>query len=154
VKDYPFSPQKHAGEALAIGPRLRQSRAGGISIYDFRFAIALLRLPRCAVKIKYNTRMQEYYVYILTKKQNGTLYVGMTKDLATRTARHKTGRGSKFVQKYNIDKLVYYEKVKSYREARSRERQLKWWKRKWKLALIEQMNPEWRDMSKEILGPR
>ena len=93
-------------------------------------------------------------MYILTKKRNGTLYVGMTKDLASRTARHKTGRGSKFVQKYNIDKLVYYEKVKSYREARSREQQLKWWRRKWKLALIEQMNPEWRDISKEILGPR
>ncbi|MGA1979193.1 MAG: GIY-YIG nuclease family protein [Sedimentisphaerales bacterium] len=98
--------------------------------------------------------MQEYYVYILTKKRDGTLYVGMAKDLASRTVRHKTGRGSKFVQKYNLDKLVYYEKVKSYREARSRERQLKWWKRKWKLVLIEQMNPEWKDMSKEILGPR
>jgi putative endonuclease len=104
--------------------------------------------------IEYNTKMREYYVYILANKRNGTLYVGMTKDLAKRTVRHKDGRGSKIVQKYNLDKLVYYEKVSGYREARSRERQLKWWKRKWKLALIEQMNPEWKDMSKGILDPR
>ena len=58
------------------------------------------------------------------------------------------------MKKYNLEKLVYYEQVNGYREARRRERQLKWWKRKWKLALIEQMNPEWEDMSKEILDPR
>ena len=98
--------------------------------------------------------MQEYYVYILASKRNGTIYVGMTEDLGKRTVRHKKGRGSKFVQKYKIHSLVYYEKVKGYREARKRERQLKWWKRKWKLALIEQLNPKWRDLSKEILDPR
>jgi len=93
-------------------------------------------------------------VYILANKRNGALYAGITEDLANRTIRHRNGRGSKFVQKYNLDKLVYYEKVSGYREARRRERQLKWWKRKWKLALIEQMNPEWKDLSKEILDPR
>ena len=98
--------------------------------------------------------MQEYYVYILAKKRNGALYVGITKDLMKRVVRHRNGRGSKFVKKYNLEKLVYYEQVNGYREARRRERQLKWWKRKWKLALIEQMNPEWEDMSKEILDPR
>jgi len=100
--------------------------------------------------------MREYYVYILANKHNGTLYVGITDDLARRVVRHKNGRGSKFVRKYNLDRLVYCEKVNGYREARNRERQLKWWKRKWKLALIEQMNPEWKDLSKEIrkcLGP-
>ena len=109
---------------------------------------------RCATRIEYNTGMREYYVYILANKRNGTLYVGITDDVAKRIVRHKEGKGSKFVQKYNLDRLVYYEKVSGYREARSRERQLKWWKRKWKLALIEQMNPEWKDMSKEILDPR
>jgi putative endonuclease len=98
--------------------------------------------------------MREYYVYILAKKRNGALYIGITKDLADRIVRHRNGRGSKFVKKYNLDKLVYYEKVNGYRETRNRERQLKWWKRKWKLALIEQMNPEWKDLSKEILDPR
>ena len=92
-------------------------------------------------------------MYILASKRNGTLYVGMTDDLGKRVVRHRNGRGSKFVQKYNLDKLVYYENVNGYREARSRERQLKWWKRRWKLALIEQVNPEWRDLSKEVLGP-
>jgi len=50
--------------------------------------------------------------------------------------------------------IDFYEKVKGYREARSRERHLKWWRRKWKLALIEQVNPEWKDLSEEILDPR
>jgi putative endonuclease len=74
----------------------------------------------------------------------------MTEDLGKRVVRHKKGRGSKFTQKYNLTILVYYEKVKSYLEARRKERQLKWWKRKWKLELIEQMNPEWKDLSQEF----
>jgi len=109
---------------------------------------------RCAMRNGYNTKMREYYVYILAKKRNGALYIGMSKDLAKRVATHQKGRGSKFVQKYSIYKLVYYEKVKGHRDAHSRERQLKWWKRKWKLALIEQMNPEWKDLREEILDPR
>ena len=88
-----------------------------------------------------------YFVYILASKKNGTLYVGMTKDIGKRVVRHKAGKGSKFVQEYNVKKLVYYETVNNYEEACKRERQIKWWKRKWKLALIEQMNPEWRDLS-------
>jgi putative endonuclease len=91
---------------------------------------------------------------MLASRRNGTLYVGMAGDVAKRVIRHKDGRGSKFVQKYNIQRLVYFEKVNSYREARKREQQLKWWKRKWKRALIEQMNPEWKDLSKEFLDPR
>jgi putative endonuclease len=81
------------------------------------------------------------------------LYVGMTKDVRKRTARHKGGKGSKFVQKYNLNRLVCYEKVNGYLKARRRERRIKWWKRKWKLELVEQMNPEWRDLSKEGLDP-
>ncbi len=98
--------------------------------------------------------MEEHYVYILANKRNGTLYVGMTRDVGERVVRHKKGKGSKFVKKYNIQRLVYVEKAKDYRDACSRERQLKWWKRKCKLALIEQMNPEWKDLSKLILDPR
>jgi putative endonuclease len=78
----------------------------------------------------------------------------MTEDIGKRVVRHKKGKGSKFVKKYNIQRLVYFEKANDYREACSRERQLKWWKRKWKLALIEQMNPEWKDLMEEILDPR
>ena len=94
--------------------------------------------------------MQKYYVYILASKRNGTLYTGMTKELRKRVVRHKKGRGSRFAQKYNIIMLAYYEKVSGYLEARRRERQLKWWRRKWKLELIEQMNPKWEDLSREI----
>jgi putative endonuclease len=93
---------------------------------------------------------QEYYVYILASKRNGTLYTGMTDNPGERIVRHKGGRGSKFVQKYNLKILVYYEKVNDYLEARRRERQLKWWRRKWKLELIEQMNPDWKDLSQEF----
>jgi putative endonuclease len=78
----------------------------------------------------------------------------MTKDIAKRVVRHKGRRGSKFVQKYDIKLLVYYEKVNGYSEARKKERQLKWWKRKWKLAIIEQTNSEWNDLSEKILDPR
>jgi putative endonuclease len=91
--------------------------------------------------------MSEHYVYMLASKRNGTLYVGMTEDLGKRVVRHKGGRGSKFVEKYNVHKLVYYEKVKNYQEACKREQELKRWKREWKIALIEQLNPEWRDLS-------
>jgi putative endonuclease len=98
--------------------------------------------------------MREYYVYILASKRNGTLYAGMTDDLSKRIKKHKSGSGSKFVQKYKIHGLVYFEKVIGYREARRRERQLKWWKRKWKLTLIEHMNPKWRDLSMDLPDPR
>jgi putative endonuclease len=98
--------------------------------------------------------MQEHYVYILSSEKNGTLYVGLTEDIAKRVVRHRDGKGSKFVKKYNIQRLVYFEKANDYSEACSRERQLKSWERKWKLALIEQMNPEWKDLGKEILDPR
>ncbi|MFH1371186.1 MAG: GIY-YIG nuclease family protein [Planctomycetota bacterium] len=70
----------------------------------------------------YNSVMQEYYVYMLASKRNGTLYVGMTEDIGKRVVRHKKGRGSKFVNKYTLAMLVYYEKVNSYLEARRRER--------------------------------
>ncbi len=90
----------------------------------------------------------------MASKKNGTLYVGMTKDIRKRAIRHKGGSGSKFTKKYNLKILVYYEKMNSYLEARRRERQLKWWKRKWKLELIEEINPKWRDLSKEFLVPR
>ena len=89
-------------------------------------------------------------MYILASKRNGTLYVGMTDDVAKRIVEHRNGRGSKFVQKYNLGRLVYYEKVNGYREARRRERQLKWWKRRWKIRLIERLNPNWEDLYPKV----
>jgi putative endonuclease len=91
--------------------------------------------------------MQKYYVYILASKRNGTLYVGMTEDLAKRMVRHKGGRGSKFTKDYEVNKLVYLEKCENIQAAMARERQLKKYNRRWKIRLIERQNPAWQDMS-------
>ena len=64
--------------------------------------------------------------------------------------RHRRGSGSKFVRKYKVNSLVYYESMDGYREARKREGELKSWERKWKLALIEERNPGWKGLSKEM----
>ena len=92
-----------------------------------------------------------FYVYILTSKRNGTLYIGMTKSLINRDHEHKTkkDRGS-FTAKYNINRLVYYEHYKYIDNAITREKQLKRYKRKWKIELIEKDNPNWKDLSLEF----
>ena len=105
-----------------------------------------------AVQKGYNMSgvMGEYYVYILASGRNGTLYVGMTNNLAKRVGKHSRGKGSKFVRRYKLNSLVYYESVYGYLAAHKRERELKWWQRKWKLAMIEERNPDWKDLSKEL----
>ena len=89
-------------------------------------------------------------VYILASARNGTLYVGVTNDLVRRISEHKSKVVPGFTRKYNVDKLVYFEEYASILEARARERALKRWDRAWKLALIEEMNPQWRDLSDEL----
>jgi len=76
-----------------------------------------------------------YFVYILASGRNGTLYIGVVPG---------------FTRKYGVDKLVYFEQYASILEARARERRLKRWQRAWKLALIEKMNPQWRDLAGEL----
>ena len=95
--------------------------------------------------------MREYYVYILASKRNGTLYVGMTKDIAKRVVRHKGRKANQFAAKYDVDKLVYYEKVGSLEGAIKREKQLKKWRRSWKMNLIEDLNPNWKDLFGEVI---
>jgi len=97
-------------------------------------------------------KTREYYVYILAKKRNGALYVGMTEDLAKRINCHKRKTAVKFTRDYEINKLVYFEKLKNRQTASVREQQLKKWNRRWKIRLIEQMNPNWEDLYP--LGPR
>jgi putative endonuclease len=92
--------------------------------------------------------MTTFYVYILANKPNGVLYVGMTNELERRIAEHKGKQIRGFTHKYNVDKLVYFEEFETYNEAFQRERQMKKWKRDWKIELIENMNPEWRDLAK------
>ena len=91
-----------------------------------------------------------YFVYILASRRNGTLYVGVTNDLVRRIGEHKSKLVPGFTRKYRVDKLVYFEEYASILEARARERALKRWDRAWKLALIEEMNPQWRDLSDEL----
>jgi len=90
--------------------------------------------------------MPSGFVYILASKRNGTLYTGVAGDLPGRVAAHREGRGSKFVEKYGVDRLVWYEHYPLYTAAMQRETSIKRWKREWKLALIEKHNPNWDDL--------
>jgi putative endonuclease len=89
-----------------------------------------------------------YYVYILASGRNGTLYIGVTNKLAIRLEQHRNGRGSEFVKKYGVYRLVHVEEFASPQDAISREKQLKNWHRDWKIRLIEEDNPEWSDLSR------
>ncbi len=91
--------------------------------------------------------MKKYYVYILSSHSK-TLYTGITDDLIRRMAEHKKGIGSKFASRYKINVLVYYEEGDDVNQAIYREKQIKGWLRSKKLALIEESNPEWKDLSK------
>ena len=88
-----------------------------------------------------------YYVYILANKKNGTLYVGVTNDLERRISEHKLGIKSGFPQRYGVKKLVYYETFGDINDAIGYEKRLKRWRRDWKLNLIEDKNPRWKDLT-------
>ena len=90
--------------------------------------------------------MKEYYVYIMASDRNGTLYIGVTNDLRKRVYQHKNKVVKGFTEKYGVHKLVYYEYTNDVYSAVSREKQLKNWKRQWKLNLIESSNPYWIDL--------
>jgi len=87
-----------------------------------------------------------YYVYILASRRNGTLYLGVTNNLSRRVFQHREGTAASFTRKYGVFNLVYYEHYQYVTDAIEREKRLKRWRRAWKLALIEGMNPEWRDL--------
>jgi len=92
---------------------------------------------------------KQYFVYILTNKTNRVLYIGVTGDITKRIFQHKNEMIEGFSKKYNLNKLVYCESTNNVEEAIRREKQLKNWRRSWKMKLIENFNPEWRDLSKE-----
>jgi putative endonuclease len=88
-----------------------------------------------------------FYVYILTNKRNGTLYIGVSKSLYRRTLEHKLKqKPNSFTAKYNVYILVYFEIYQYIQDAINREKQLKKWNRAWKIRLIEKDNPSWRDI--------
>ncbi len=92
-----------------------------------------------------------WYVYILASKKYGILYIGITDDLVRRIGQHKQGLAEGFTKKYKVHSLVYFEVHEVVGEAITRERRLKEWKRDWKIALIEEDNPNWVDMYPSLL---
>jgi len=90
--------------------------------------------------------MRYSYVYLLCSERNGTLYVGVTSDLKKRVWEHKDGIYKGFTEKYNIHKLVWFEVHEDIEHAIAREKAIKKWNRKWKLRIIEEMNPKWEDL--------
>ncbi|WP_372368685.1 GIY-YIG nuclease family protein [Candidatus Uabimicrobium sp. HlEnr_7] len=90
--------------------------------------------------------MKDYFVYILASRKNGTLYVGVTNDIERRMYEHKSKFTRGFTQKYSVNKLVYIEMFTEVYDAIYREKQLKKWKRQWKIDLIKRNNPDWNDL--------
>ncbi len=94
--------------------------------------------------------MKQFYVYILASKRNGTLYTGVTSNLTQRIWQHKNDVVEGFTRKYNVKKLVYYEVHDNAESAITREKRIKKWRRNWKLRLIEESNPQWKDLYDDI----
>jgi len=96
--------------------------------------------------------VHQYYLYILSNKYNGTLYIGVTNDLERRMFEHKGKLIDGFTKKYNLNRLIYFETFQYINDAIKREKNMKKWKRQWKINLIEEENPNWRDLSKDWLS--
>jgi putative endonuclease len=92
------------------------------------------------------------WIYILTNRKNGALYTGVTSDIAARMVQHREGKGSAFCREHGISRLVYVEHHQRIEDAITREKAIKKWRRQWKINLIEQGNPEWRDRWFELLS--
>ncbi|MDD4882456.1 MAG: GIY-YIG nuclease family protein [Gallionellaceae bacterium] len=95
--------------------------------------------------------MKSPCVYILASRRNGTLYIGVTSDLVKRVWEHKGHFVESFTKEYGVDQLVWYELHETMESAITREKQLKKWNRRWKLHLIEEVNPEWKDLYETLV---
>ena len=95
--------------------------------------------------------MKDYFIYILASKRNGTLYVGVSNNLVKRVYEHKNNLVEGFTKKYQVHNLVYYEQTSDIQTAIAREKQLKKWSRRWKIGLIEKLNPSWKDLYVELI---
>ena len=95
--------------------------------------------------------IDSYYVYILASKRIGTLYIGVINNLERRVYEHKSNIINGFTAKYCVHRLVYFEQTTDINSALQREKQLKKWKRSWKIELIEKTNPTWKDLYDELL---
>jgi putative endonuclease len=95
--------------------------------------------------------MRDYYVYILASDRNGTLYVGVTNDLARRVYEHRNDLIEGFTKRYGVHRLVWFEVHGDINEAILREKRVKKWNRSWKLRAIEAMNPDWIDLTEQLM---
>lgn len=93
--------------------------------------------------------MENFFLYIMTNKPDGVLYIGITNELERRVREHKQKQIKGFTYKYNLDKLVYFESFETYDEAFLKERRMKKWNREWKVNLINDKNPGWKDLAIE-----
>jgi putative endonuclease len=91
--------------------------------------------------------LKEGFVYILTNKKNGVLYIGVTNDLSRRLEQHRSRAISGFAKKYNCHRLAWFERHDNIHDARLAERRMKAWKRDWKMRRIEEINPDWDDLA-------
>ena len=89
---------------------------------------------------------KQFYVYVMASKRNGTLYLGVTSDLVKKVWQHKNGEVEGFTKKYGVKMLVYYEILENAESAIAREKQIKKWRRAWKLRLIKEKNSQWKDL--------
>jgi len=99
----------------------------------------------------YKSKMKNYYVYIITNKPKGTLYIGMTNNLIRRSYEHRNGLIDGFTKKYNLNRLVYFEVFNRVEDAILREKRLKKWNRQWKIDLIEKVNPNWNELYQQFM---
>ncbi len=96
--------------------------------------------------------MRDLFVYLMSNKPRGTLYVGVTNDLLRRCVEHRDGIIDGFTKRYGVTQLVWFETTPNIAAAIQREKTLKHWPRAWKIDLVERMNPDWRDLFADIAG--
>ncbi len=91
-----------------------------------------------------------FYTYLLASQKNGTFYAGHTDDLRVRILAHKEGRGAAFTREHNVKRLVWFETYETRDAAKTKEYQIKKWKRGWKIRLVEEANPDWKDLYPDL----
>jgi putative endonuclease len=101
---------------------------------------------------RFGVRVKGGWVYIMSNKPFGTLYIGVTADIAARVWQHRNGKGSEFCKRHGLKRLVYAEKYPTIQEAIAREKAMKAWNRNWKLPQIIDANPDWTDLYETING--
>lgn len=111
----------------------------------------IFRIWTNGIRTPHNRLIKQPYVYILASTRNGTLYTGVTSNLARRMGEHRNGAVGGFTKRHGVQRLVYAEPHDAMETAITREKQLKKWNRAWKLELIEKANPQWLDLYNQLM---